>query len=115
MEYKVSELAEKAGVTKRTIHYYISKGLLLPPDGNGVNDSFIPVLTAGYDRTGGYVFRIYDRWGELIFVTNQVLQGWDGTYNGEKVQFGTYTWTIRFKDSQTNEVYESTGHVNVIR
>ena len=37
MEYKVSELAEKAGVTKRTIHYYISKGLLLPPDGNGVN------------------------------------------------------------------------------
>ena len=25
MEYKVSELAEKAGVTKRTIHYYISK------------------------------------------------------------------------------------------
>ena len=35
MEYKVSELAEKAGVTKRTIHYYISKGLLLPPNGNG--------------------------------------------------------------------------------
>ena len=33
MEYKVSELAEKAGVTKRTIHYYISKGLLLPPEG----------------------------------------------------------------------------------
>ena len=29
MEYRVSELAEKAGVTKRTIHYYISKGLLM--------------------------------------------------------------------------------------
>lgn len=40
MEYKVSELAEKAGVTKRTIHYYISKGLLLPPDGNGVNSLY---------------------------------------------------------------------------
>ena len=85
------------------------------PDGNGVNDSFIPVLTAGYDRTGGYEFKIYDRWGELIFVTDQILQGWDGTYNGEKVQFGAYTWIIRFKDSQTNEVYESTGHVNLIR
>ena len=36
MEYKVSELASKAGVTKRTIHYYISKGLLMPPDGNGL-------------------------------------------------------------------------------
>ena len=40
MEYKVSELAEKAGVTKRTIHYYISKGLLMPPNGEGVNSTY---------------------------------------------------------------------------
>lgn len=40
MEYKVSELALKAGVTKRTIHYYISKGLLLPPEGSGVNSIY---------------------------------------------------------------------------
>ena len=40
MEYKVSELAEKAGVTKRTIHYYISKGLLLPPEGTGINSLY---------------------------------------------------------------------------
>ncbi len=40
MEYKISELADKAGVTKRTIHYYISKGLLLPPIGNGVNSLY---------------------------------------------------------------------------
>ena len=40
MKYKVSELADKAGVTKRTIHYYISKGLLLPPEGSGVNSVY---------------------------------------------------------------------------
>ena len=40
MEYKVSELAEKAGVTKRTIHYYISKGLLMPPYGEGINSTY---------------------------------------------------------------------------
>ena len=40
MEYKVSELAEKAGVTKRTIHYYISKGILMPPKGTGVNSLY---------------------------------------------------------------------------
>lgn len=40
MEYKISELASKAGVTKRTIHYYISKGLLLPPDGSGVKSVY---------------------------------------------------------------------------
>lgn len=40
MEYKVSELAQKAGVTKRTIHFYISKGLLMPPNGSGVNSLY---------------------------------------------------------------------------
>ena len=40
MKYKISELADKAGVTKRTIHYYISKGLLLPPEGNGINSLY---------------------------------------------------------------------------
>ena len=40
MDYKVSELADKAGVTKRTIHYYISKGLLLPPEGSVVNSLY---------------------------------------------------------------------------
>ena len=40
MEYRVSELAEKAGVTKRTIHYYISKGLLMPPNGEGINSAY---------------------------------------------------------------------------
>lgn len=40
MEYKVSELAQKAGVTKRTIHFYISKGLLMPPKNAGVNSRY---------------------------------------------------------------------------
>lgn len=40
MEYKVSELGQKAGVTKRTIHYYISKGLLMPPSGSGVGSTY---------------------------------------------------------------------------
>lgn len=39
-EYRVSELAEKAGVTKRTIHYYISRGLIPPPEGMGVGSTY---------------------------------------------------------------------------
>lgn len=35
-EYRISELAQKAGVTKRTIHYYVGRGLLPPPSGAGV-------------------------------------------------------------------------------
>lgn len=39
-EYKVSELAEKAGVTKRTIHYYVNRGLIPPPKGAGVASTY---------------------------------------------------------------------------
>ncbi|WP_366924421.1 MerR family transcriptional regulator [Metallumcola ferriviriculae] len=39
-KYKIGELAEKAGVTRRTIHYYIGKGLLPPAEGAGVNSHY---------------------------------------------------------------------------
>jgi gliding motility-associated-like protein len=85
------------------------------PDDNGLNDIFLPVLTAGYDRTEGWQFKIYNRWGEEIFNSEIIGNGWDGTYQGEPVQIGTYVWTIRFKDSQNNKIHDFTGHVNLIR
>lgn len=36
-KYKVSELSTKANVTKRTIHYYVNRGLIPPPKGAGVS------------------------------------------------------------------------------
>ncbi len=39
-QYRISELAKKAGVTRRTVHYYISKGLIPPAIGSGVNSHY---------------------------------------------------------------------------
>lgn len=39
-EYRIGELAEKAGVTKRTIHYYVSRGLLPAPQGTGLGTTY---------------------------------------------------------------------------
>ena len=85
------------------------------PNEDGLNELFIPQLTAGYDRDQGYEFTIYDRWGEQIFQSTQVLEGWDGTFQGKLVQNGTYIWKIRFKDSMSNRIYEEHGHVNLVR
>jgi Predicted transcriptional regulators len=38
--YRVGELAEKAGVTRRTIHYYTGRGILPPPDGTGLGTTY---------------------------------------------------------------------------
>lgn len=39
-QYRISELAEKAGVTKRTVHYYLAKGLLPPSEGEGLGTTY---------------------------------------------------------------------------
>ena len=84
------------------------------PDGDGLNDIFLPIVTAGF-RDGTYEFRIYNRWGEQVFVTQDPTLGWDGTYLGEPVQDGTYTWTILFKDPLDNGKFPFNGHVNLIK
>lgn len=39
-QYRIGELAEKAGVTRRTVHYYMSRGLLPPPNGAGLGTTY---------------------------------------------------------------------------
>ena len=82
-------------------------------DGNGLNDDFKPTFTLP-DLISKYSFQIYNRWGQLIFETNNQYDAWDGTYKGEKVQFGTYIWKIKYSDAKGNPV-DGVGHVNVIR
>ena len=40
---------------------------------------------------------IYNRWGEVIFHTNDINEGWDGVYLGEEMPVGTYPWIIKYK------------------
>ena len=39
---------------------------------------------------------IYNRWGEVIFHTTDINEGWDGMYLGEIMPVGTYPWVIRY-------------------
>ncbi|MEQ1678584.1 MAG: T9SS type B sorting domain-containing protein, partial [Chitinophagaceae bacterium] len=60
------------------------------PNGDGHNDQLRP-LTLNI-REIRY-FRIFNRWGELVFETNVMGQGWDGIYKGKPGVMDTYTWT----------------------
>jgi len=83
------------------------------PDGNSFNQEFIPVMTSGYDPWD-YELLIFNRWGEIIFVSRHPKKGWDGTYGGMDCPDGTYIWQIRVKNA--DEIYEvHRGHVNLLR
>lgn len=84
------------------------------PDGDAFNQEFKPVFTAGYDPFSYSMF-IFNRWGEVIFETHDVSVGWDGTYNGEVIQDGMYTYTIRFKVAGKDDYKTYHGHVTKIK
>ena len=65
------------------------------PDGNGKNDLFrIPPKTTMTLS----VFSVYDRWGNRVFRTRDIVKGWDGTVNGMPVPAGTYVYIITGQD-----------------
>ncbi|MFY7945030.1 MAG: gliding motility-associated C-terminal domain-containing protein, partial [Crocinitomicaceae bacterium] len=83
------------------------------PDGNQLNDLFIP-MTA-YD-VNGWQFQIFNKWGELIFETEQCDQGWDGTFEGKPCQDGTYIYVLKYKPCDNPYATQQiTGFVNLLR
>jgi gliding motility-associated-like protein len=84
------------------------------PDGNGLNDEFIPV-TIGIDPDQ-YELWIFDRWGNMIFYSDELNEGWDGRVQGheEICQQDTYVWKIKAKDVLGNS-HNLIGHVNLIK
>ena len=71
------------------IVYYIPN--TFTPDGDNFNQEFEPVFFSGYDPNS-FNMKIFNRWGEVVFETNDSKVGWDGTYgiNGDAVQEGIY-------------------------
>lgn len=77
------------------------------PDGDGTNDQF---LISGESCDGGDYMRIYNRWGQLVFETNNPFDTfWDGTYKGDPAQQGVYTFVLKVGKEVTRE------HVTLIR
>ena len=70
------------------------------PNGDGKNDIFIPV--ALFFGANNYSFTIWNRWGEQVFFTNDVLTGWNGRKNntGKLANGGVYIYQIEFTDSR---------------
>ncbi len=84
------------------------------PDNDKYNEVFMPIMTSGI-ANDSYEMKIYNRWGEFIFMTNEIGIGWDGKLKDEDVQDGTFTWVINFKDKVTNERYVYNGTVNILK
>jgi len=80
------------------------------PNGGRINTVFTPSVIGIRELT----VNIFNRWGEVVFSSNEPRFAWDGTYKGKYVPDGTYTWSI---DLLTNSGRQKklVGHVNVLK
>lgn len=80
------------------------------PGGDGLNDFF----TAQGENILEFQMMIFDRWGEVIFVTEDIEKGWDGKFNGNLVEQEVYVYKIDYE--LVNRLpAQAVGHVTVVR
>jgi gliding motility-associated-like protein len=81
------------------------------PNGDGLNDVF-RAIPAGMSTTT--YFRVFNRYGQMVFETNQWLKGWDGKYNGQDAPSGAYVWMVKGMD-RNKRIIEMSGTVMLVR
>ena len=84
---------------------------IISPNGDGSNDRF-EIRYSGLSEIS--VLRIYNRWGDVIFETNDVSNQWDGTYRGDPVNPGVYVYYLEAR-CLDNELYTVTGNITVLK
>jgi len=80
------------------------------PDGDGINDK-LKIVANNVDEIE---FRIYNRWGNLVFETDDINKEWDGTYKKQPVEIGAYVYYVKVK-TILGETLWKTGNITVIR
>lgn len=91
------------------ITYYVPNAF--SPNGDGRNDLFRPI-PIGIISTE--IFRIFNRYGDLIFETVQLSKGWDGTYKGLPQPLGNYVWIVKGK-GRNGKTIEMKGNLVLVR
>ena len=81
------------------------------PNGDGLNDLFKP-FPVGIKN---YVyFRVFNRWGQMIFATSDFNRGWDGTINGKTQPSGTYVWIVEGITKDNKKIVKR-GTITLVR
>ena len=87
------------------------------PNNDGINDAF--KIYGGPEVTQVQDFMVFSRWGDLIyadenFQPNEAQKGWDGTFRGDEVDTGLFTWfaKVEFIDGRI-DIYE--GDITLVR
>lgn len=82
-----------------------------PGDNDNLNAVFKPIVFGVIN----YTFMVFDRWGELLYTTNDTDAGWNGTFKNKPCTDDVYVWKCEFKNIVSNQFESHIGHVTLVR
>jgi hypothetical protein len=85
--------------------------MLFSPNNDRRNDLFKPSVLCD---VAGYKIAIYNRFGQLVFSSNNVESGWDGNYNGKKADVGVYYFNVIFQNRNSSKMQKIMGDLSLI-
>jgi gliding motility-associated-like protein len=108
------EVSNRCGVKQQQVMITDGRcGLFFPtafsPNGDGINDEFKPLAF----NLSNFHWKIFNRFGQLVFETGDIYRGWDGKVNGQVQQAGVFIWTCRYTKNSMQQ--EQKGSLVLIR
>lgn len=104
------------GMARKTIEVVASCLIRVPtafsPNSDGRNDFLYPVNAV---RAAELEFRVFDRFGQLLFVTRDRRNRWDGRFRGLDMPAGVYVWLLRYRENNQATWTEQKGTSLLIR
>jgi len=101
---------------EKTINMYVNCQIDVPnaftPNADTKNDLLYPLNAIKAEQLE---FKVYNRWGQLIYKTNNWKKGWDGRYNGHLQPGGTYVWVLQYIHRDTRQQILKKGTAFLIR
>ncbi|MFB1013667.1 MAG: gliding motility-associated C-terminal domain-containing protein, partial [Bacteroidia bacterium] len=72
------------------------------------------ILQGDLEEVNSFLFSIYNRWGEKLYETDNIAEGWNGTYKGAQCQQGAYMYTLTATGINKKKFYLK-GSVTLLR
>jgi gliding motility-associated-like protein len=106
----------QANITSDNCNCILYMPNVFSPNGDGKNDTYRPVTLC--DTVQGYVFKVFDRWGNKVFESRDINQSWDGTFKGTLCDPAVFVWNLSYithnQQGQVKQYYRK-GTVTLLR
>jgi gliding motility-associated-like protein len=112
-EFSCRDTAHNQVEVSPTLTVYVPN--TFTPNSDEHNNLFFPVFSGSNLDRKSYSFLLFNRWGEIVYQSTDLNEGWDGTKNGSACAQGTYSWKINYKEITSDKFKQVVGHVTLVR